>query len=61
MDTKDLISFFQEIRLHYGEDFLNKLESLNEIEKFLDNDEISKLDIKMNVIQVRNAVIVIKT
>jgi hypothetical protein len=40
------VSFFQEIRLHYGEDFLNKLESLNDVEKFLDNEEISKLDIK---------------
>ena len=46
MDKKDLVSFFQEIRLHYGEDFLNKLESLNDVEKFLDNEEISKLDIK---------------
>jgi len=46
MDKKDLVSFFQEIRLHYGEDFLNKLESLNDVEKFLDNEDISKLDIK---------------
>ena len=46
MDKKDLVSFFQEIRLIYGNDFLNKLESLNEVEKFLDNEEISKLDIK---------------
>uniref|UniRef100_A0A6C0DR01 AAA+ ATPase domain-containing protein n=1 Tax=viral metagenome TaxID=1070528 RepID=A0A6C0DR01_9ZZZZ len=46
LDKKDLISLFQEIRLHYGNDFLNKLETLNEVEQFFDNEEISKLDIK---------------
>lgn len=46
MDKKDLVSLFQEIRLHYGADFLNKLETLNEVEQFFDNENISKLDIK---------------
>lgn len=46
IDKKDLVSLFQELRLHYGNDFLNKVELLNLVEKLLDNDDISKLDIK---------------
>lgn len=46
IDKKDLVSLFQELRLHYGNDFLNKIELLNLVERLLDNDDISKLDIK---------------
>jgi len=46
MDKKDLISFFQELRLYYGKDFLNNIEMLHEVEKIFENHNISKLDIK---------------
>jgi len=42
MDKKDLISFFQELRLFYG-DFN---ENINEIEQIFENTTIDKLDIK---------------
>jgi DNA polymerase III delta prime subunit len=44
MDRKDVIAFFQELRLFYGADFLN--EKIGEIEKMFDNTSIDKLDIK---------------
>ena len=43
MDKKDVISFFQEIRLHFGE--INTT-SLTEIEKIINHSTINKLDIK---------------
>jgi hypothetical protein len=46
MDKKDLISFFQEMRLYYGEDFINQLDKMTELLKFFENYTISKLDIK---------------
>ena len=46
MDKKDLISFFQELRLFYGKDFLNIPEVLNKVEKIFENYNINKLDIK---------------
>jgi DNA polymerase III delta prime subunit len=46
MDKKDLVSFFQELRLHYGKDIINNVEIINEIEKLFENYNISKLDIK---------------
>jgi len=46
IDKKDLISFFQELRLYYGKDFLNNIEILHEVEKIFENNNISKLDIK---------------
>jgi len=46
MDKKDLISFFQELRLQQGGDFLNNVEKMNQIERLFDNYEIDKLDIK---------------
>jgi hypothetical protein len=44
MDKKDLIAFFQELRLFYGEKTLN--ENITEIEKIFENTNIDKLDIK---------------
>ena len=46
MDKKDLISFFQELRLFYGKDFLSQTEKMNEVEKIFENENIDKLDIK---------------
>jgi len=46
MDKKDLISFFQEMRLYYGDDFINQLDKMTELLKFFENYTISKLDIK---------------
>ena len=44
MDRKDLIAFFQEMRLFYTQNGLN--ERLGEIEKLFENTGIDKLDIK---------------
>ena len=46
MDKKDLISFFQEIRLVYGRGFFNNTEALNVVEKMFEETNISRLDIK---------------
>jgi len=46
MDKKDFISFFQELRLFYGKDFLTQSEKMAAVEKLFDNYNISKLDIK---------------
>jgi hypothetical protein len=46
MDKKDLISFFQELRLFYGANFLNEYDKMNEIEKLFETYGINKLDIK---------------
>jgi DNA polymerase III delta prime subunit len=46
MDKKDVASFFQELRLRYGTDYMNKTELLNEVEKIFNDTKISKLDIK---------------
>ena len=46
MDKKDLIAFFQELRLFYNKDFYNFPEVLNKVEKMFDNYNINKLDIK---------------
>lgn len=46
MDKKDLISFFQEVRLFYGKDFLTQNEKMNQVEKIFENYDIDKLDIK---------------
>jgi SpoVK/Ycf46/Vps4 family AAA+-type ATPase len=46
MDKKDLISFFQEVRLFYGKNFYNEYEKLNEVEKLFENYGLNKLDIK---------------
>jgi DNA polymerase III delta prime subunit len=46
MDKRDLVAMFQELRLKYGEDFVNNSEVFSEIEKVFENYSISKLDIK---------------
>jgi hypothetical protein len=46
MDKKDLISFFQEMRLFYGPNFYNEYDKINEIEKLFETYGINKLDIK---------------
>lgn len=46
MDRKDMIAFFQEMRLFFGEDFYNKTEKMAEAEKLFEDTNISKLDIR---------------
>jgi len=46
MDKKDLVAFFQELRLYYGEQFSNQTDVLNEVEGLFENYNITKLDIK---------------
>ena len=46
MDKKDLLAFFQEIRLFHGKDFLSQNEKINAVEQMFDNYNIDKLDIK---------------
>lgn len=49
MDRKDLIAFFQEMRIFYMEknaNFLNDSATMNSIEMMFENYEINKLDIK---------------
>ncbi len=65
MDRKDMISFFQEMRMAYGGvDFNANSEKLNEVENIFADTEINKLDIKRmyryldkNVKKDKNAVI----
>jgi hypothetical protein len=46
MDKRDVISFFQEIRLCIGKNFNNDTDLLIQIESLLIDYNISKLDIK---------------
>jgi len=46
MDKKDLVAFFQELRLFYQGDFTSNVEKLNDAERLFENHAISKLDIK---------------
>ena len=49
MDKKDLIAFFQEMRLfyeNYYNDCINNIQTINSIEKMFDTYEINKLDIR---------------
>jgi ATPase family associated with various cellular activities (AAA) len=46
MDKKDLIAFFQELRLLYGVGFYNNQETLNEVHALFEDTTIQKLDIK---------------
>jgi hypothetical protein len=46
MDKKDLIAFFQELRLFYGNDFYNQADVLSQVETLFENYNITKLDIK---------------
>jgi len=46
MDRKDLISFFQELRTFYGNDFQSHTDVLNQVECLFMNHNVTKLDIK---------------
>jgi DNA polymerase III delta prime subunit len=49
MDKKDLMTFFQEMRIYYVEknpDFMNDVATMNSIEAIFESYEINKLDIK---------------
>lgn len=46
MDKSDLICFFQELQLIHGNDVVNKLDKYKELEKYFQDYDISKLDIK---------------
>jgi hypothetical protein len=46
MDKKDIIAFFQELRLFYGKDFYNDSEKMLQVESIFENYDINKLDIK---------------
>jgi hypothetical protein len=47
MDKKDVVAFFQELRIFYGgSGFLNRADLLNDAEKIFEDTKIGKLDIK---------------
>jgi DNA polymerase III delta prime subunit len=48
MDRKDLIAFFQELRIFYGKDFYTQTDKINIVEQLFEdyNININKLDIK---------------
>ena len=46
MDKKDMIAFFQELRMIYGTDFLSNPEIVQVIEEMFENYSINKLDIR---------------
>jgi hypothetical protein len=46
MDKKDLISYFQELRLFYGNEYYLNTEILSMVEQTINNANIDKLDIK---------------
>ena len=47
LDKKDLIAFFQEIRLYYKTDFLSQsCDVYNKIDKLFENYNVNKLDVK---------------
>lgn len=47
MDKKDVMSFFQELRIYYGSNvFLNRADLLNDAENIFEDMKIGKLDIK---------------
>jgi hypothetical protein len=46
MDKKDLLSYFQELRLKNGEEFYNNVDIMNDTMKLFENYNITKLDIK---------------
>ena len=46
IDKKDLMAFFQELRIVHGQEFYNNAESLSKVEELFENYNINKLDIK---------------
>jgi hypothetical protein len=46
MDKKDMIAFFQELRVFYGDDAYNRMDKLTDVEELFQDYNIRKLDIK---------------
>ena len=46
MDKRDVVAFFQELRMYIGSDIGTNVDILNKVEKLFENYNISKLDIK---------------
>ena len=46
LDKKDLLAFFQEMRLFFGTSFMEKNETSEIVENLFEDYEIDKLDIK---------------
>jgi DNA polymerase III delta prime subunit len=46
MDKRDVIAFFQELRLFYGKTFYNQTDKLNQVMEMFQTLNISKLDVK---------------
>lgn len=46
LDKRDVVAFFQELRVFYEGDFFDQTDKLNEVEKLFENYKITKLDIK---------------
>jgi DNA polymerase III delta prime subunit len=46
MEKKDVVALFQELRISYGNEFMNKTDILNKVEKIFSDTDIRKLDIK---------------
>lgn len=46
LDKKDLLAFFQEMRLFFGNSFMDKNDTLEIVENIFEEYEIDKLDIK---------------
>ena len=46
MDKKDLVSYFQELRILFGKTFYSNAELLSQVEKYLGKDDVDVLDIK---------------
>ena len=46
MDKKDVVAFFQELRLYFDSDFSNNQDLILEMESLFENYNIGKLDIK---------------
>ena len=46
MDKKDLVAYFQELRIQNGDDFYSNNDALNRAEPLFENYNINKLDIK---------------
>jgi len=46
MDRKDIIAFFQEMRLYFGNDFYDKTDVMTDVNEIFENTNINKLDIR---------------
>ena len=46
MDKKDLVAFFQEMRLYYDTDFMQRPDIMSKVDECFENTNINKLDIR---------------